>query len=206
MVAASSICGHIGPQSPGSRTDRIFLEKMRDASGASLIGAGTLRQADPEIRGSAATLAPDRVRAVVSLSGNIPLAGKKLFAHAPAPVIFTSLENISALQAKMAERAEIIALSAGPCGLSLHEAIVSLKERTSGDILIEGGGRLNYAALKEGVVDEIHLTICPKISGHAGAPSLIVGPQSLGQSFGDLQLLDVKAEESGEIFARYLVK
>ena len=42
-------------------------------------------------------------------------------------------------------------------------------------MLCEGGGELNDALFRTGLVDELHLTICPKIFGGNAAPSIADG-------------------------------
>jgi riboflavin biosynthesis pyrimidine reductase len=42
-------------------------------------------------------------------------------------------------------------------------------------LLCEGGGELNDALFRAGLVDEIHLTICPKIFGGRTAPTIADG-------------------------------
>ena len=42
-------------------------------------------------------------------------------------------------------------------------------------LLCEGGGELNDALFRAGMVDELHLTICPKIFGGRAAPTLADG-------------------------------
>ncbi|HLZ53931.1 MAG TPA: dihydrofolate reductase family protein, partial [Verrucomicrobiae bacterium] len=39
----------------------------------------------------------------------------------------------------------------------------------------EGGGELNGALFRAGLVDELHLTICPKIFGGRQAPTIADG-------------------------------
>lgn len=207
IIAASTICGRIDPISPGSQIDRKFLERMRDQTGASLIGAATLRDGDPEFRGTGGNIPAKRIRAIITQSADIFQTPKNIFISAPPPLIFAAEKKVAALQKKIGKAGEVFGLPAGPSGLSIQRAIDELKKRTSGDILIEGGGRLNYAALKAGVVDEIYLTICPRISGHQAAAAMASGPQPLGMPFVDLKLIDVKVEDNtGEIFARYRLK
>jgi riboflavin biosynthesis pyrimidine reductase len=39
-------------------------------------------------------------------------------------------------------------------------------------LLCEGGGELNGALFRAGLVDELHLTVCPKIFGGRAAPTI----------------------------------
>ncbi|MBW8863402.1 MAG: dihydrofolate reductase family protein [Verrucomicrobia bacterium] len=67
-------------------------------------------------------------------------------------------------------------------------------------LLCEGGGELNDALFRAGLVDEINLTICPKIFGGRTAPTI-----SEGQGFAKLGLtpkfkLAPVHEFKGELF------
>ena len=42
-------------------------------------------------------------------------------------------------------------------------------------LLCEGGGELNAAMFRAGLVDELHLTVCPKIFGGRAAPTIAEG-------------------------------
>src|SRR5208283_3292785 len=42
-------------------------------------------------------------------------------------------------------------------------------------LLCEGGGELNDALFRAGLVDELHLTVCPKIFGGRSAPTIAEG-------------------------------
>ena len=42
-------------------------------------------------------------------------------------------------------------------------------------LLCEGGGELNDAMFRAGLVDELHLTVCPKIFGGSSAPTIADG-------------------------------
>lgn len=73
-------------------------------------------------------------------------------------------------------------------------------------VSVQGGGILNGALLKEGVIDELSLVVYPGIDGLAGIPSVFeyVGNETdcpaKGQS---LQLLSVEQREHGAVWLRY---
>ncbi len=119
--------------------DRQRLEELRDRTGASIIGANTLREENPEMRASDGVLPPERLRAVITWSGSIPVAGKKLFQHGPRPVVFTKKEAASSLQERLKNKARIIVLPQGPGGLSLTAALDFFSAEGVESLLIEGG-------------------------------------------------------------------
>ena len=50
-------------------------------------------------------------------------------------------------------------------GIDLNALMVELSNRGIDSVLIEGGGTINYSALKSKIVDEIHIHMAPKIFG-----------------------------------------
>jgi 2,5-diamino-6-(ribosylamino)-4(3H)-pyrimidinone 5'-phosphate reductase len=206
LVGATTICGRISPAGYGSLLDRRRLEETRDKTGASIIGANTLRTENPEMRGTNGTLSQDRIRAVISRRGLIPVTDKKLFDHGPQPVVFTGEDNLSGLQERLKGKARVISLPEGPYGLSLRAALDFFTGRDVESVLIEGGAQLNYAALAEGVVDEILLTIIPYVSGEHGSTAFADGPKHLGEPFLELELLSSEAVSTGELFLHYRIK
>lgn len=204
MIAAATLCGRISPAPLGSALDRRFLEQMRDETDASLMGSATLRHADPEMRGTGGIL-PQRLRAFITCSGDIPVQGKKIFHHGPAPLVFTSEQRHDDLSARLAGKAEVVSLPAGPGGLSVAAAIAELERRGARTVLIEGGASLNYSALRQRVVDELLVTLTPKLSGDEHAASLVDGQAALGRPFLTLALLSCRPQSTGEIFIHYQV-
>jgi len=205
IVAAGTLCGRISPVGMGSAEDRALLEQLRDRTDASLMGAGTFRTEDPEMRGTGGSLPHGRIRAVITGSGKLPLAGKKIYAHPPAPLVFTGHKLVQSLTDSLGGSVEVIGIGSGEFGLSVREAIADLARRGAHSVLIEGGGRLNYAALAEGVVDEIFFTITPFLSGDRQATSLADGPAPLAAPFLKLDLLSSRQSASGELFLHYRV-
>lgn len=90
--------------------------------------------------------------------------------------------------------------------VSLPEMMRTLRRQYSVQKLIcEGGGRVFQSLLAEDLVDEIHLTLCPRVFGGVHAPTLTgIASEFLPRSVRcELEEMEVSG---GECFLRYLVK
>ncbi|WP_179953255.1 RibD family protein [Desulfobotulus mexicanus] len=202
LIAAMTLCGHIGPHTFASPEDRQHLEYWRDKSDASLMGAATLRDADPEMRGSGGILKANRIRAFISASGDIPFDGRRAFLHGPPPLIFTSEYLAEPLQKKAGSRAKVLIADTEDTGLNLKHVLEILKNKGVKTLLLEGGGGLNREALKQGVVDELLLTLCPVICGSSNAVPFVRKGRPLHET-GHWRLAAHRTGKFGEIFLHY---
>ncbi|MFH1463794.1 MAG: dihydrofolate reductase family protein [Pseudomonadota bacterium] len=101
-----------------------------------------------------------------------------------------------------------------PAGTPVHRApgeptvawALEVLERVHGvrRLLVEGGGDLIAQLLAAGLLDELHVTLCPLLLGGRGAPSLVDGP---GLALAALPRLRLVSEErvGDELFLRYRV-
>jgi len=93
----------------------------------------------------------------------------------------------------------LVVVESGPEGrVDLPELLRSLRGEGVRALLCEGGPTLHGALQAAGLVDELFLTIAPKLSG-GGSPAILEGtlPQVT-----ELELAWL-LEENGELFARY---
>lgn len=101
-------------------------------------------------------------------------------------------------------------LFAGADGRDLPRALESLGERFGATtLLLEGGGILNGAFLKAGLIDEISLLVYPGIDGMSGMPSIFEAPGTLGdRPAAGLSLRPLACEvlEGGLVWLRYAVE
>jgi riboflavin biosynthesis pyrimidine reductase len=100
-------------------------------------------------------------------------------------------------------------LFAGAAQIDLRLALDKIgRELGVKRLLLEGGGVINGALLRAGLVDEVSLILCPAIDGVAGAPCLFdsmagdgAGPAPLRK----LTLTDSEAMEGGALWLRYRI-
>ncbi len=206
LICIQTLCGKISPAGFGSAKDRSILEKAREQTDATLLGAASLRAGDPEFRTSEGLLPEKRLRAIVTRSGNIS-PSKTMFQTGPRPLIFATQAKNASLKKKFGTRAEIISVPESHSGMLLLPSVLDhLAKRGAKSCLIEGGGFLNHEALRQCVVDELLITIAPKIIGKDDEVSLVSGKEALGNPFLELELLACRPEaQTDEIFLHYRV-
>ncbi|MEW6429468.1 MAG: dihydrofolate reductase family protein [Thermodesulfobacteriota bacterium] len=204
LVAAMTLDGSIGPMPLGSAQDRRLLLRLRAESDASIIGAGTVRNDDPELALDGGELPGTRLRAVVSMSGNLD-PEKKLFRRGPKPVIITELARRDELGRRYADLAEVIGVPAINGQLPVPGMLHHLRRLGVRRLLLEGGGGLNGAFLAADAVDEVYVTVVPVIAVDPSLPRLVRSPHSPAAPLLPLQLRSCRVEEeSGELFLHYI--
>ncbi len=93
----------------------------------------------------------------------------------------------------------LVVVESGPDGrVDLSALLGSLREEGVRALLCEGGPTLHGALQAAGLVDELFLTIAPKLTG-GGAPRIVEGELP---AIAPLELAWL-LEEDGELFARY---
>ena len=98
---------------------------------------------------------------------------------------------------------------AGKDGYDVGVAFKTLKKEFGVErIIVQGGGTLNGAILKQGLINEISILYAPSIDGLAGVPSIynyIGEKDELPQEGQALQLLGVQTFEEGAVWIHYRV-
>ena len=88
----------------------------------------------------------------------------------------------------------------------VKEVIKILKTKFKcGNILLEGGGELNFSMLKNNLIDEIYMTICPYIFGGETGISSFGGEGFKKEDIKSLKLLSIKKNNFEELFLHYKV-
>ncbi|WP_216852765.1 RibD family protein [Phytoactinopolyspora halotolerans] len=102
-------------------------------------------------------------------------------------------------------RERISYLVAGETRVDLAAALRRMRDRLGVTcVMSTAGGGLNGALLRAGLIDEIHLSVCPAAIGGRGTPTVFDGPElAHGESPTRLRLLTAQVETDGTLWLRY---
>lgn len=176
--------------------DARRMRALRARADAVVIGASNLRQDDPD-------LAPARLRVVVTHAGAQVEPGAKMFdpeLGGEAIVVHTATMS-GAVRAQLRERATLVEL--GPSEIDVLQLLEWLaKERGCRTVLCEGGGVLNARFFAARAVDELYLTLVPRVLGGSNAPTIVEGDGFEPDAIPDARL--VSCDRAGdELFLVY---
>lgn len=171
-------------ESFSSRRDHDELLKLRATADAVMCGArtamtegvtmgpGALKYRRLRMRRG---LAEYNLRVIVSGSGRVDTAAH-VFRQRFSPIIVLTSRRVPAARlAKLRRVADDVGVF-GRDEVDLAAALRWLRRRWKVKRLIcEGGGELNDAMFRAGLVDEVRLTVCPVLFGGADAPTIADG-------------------------------
>jgi riboflavin-specific deaminase-like protein len=195
----ATIGGVSGPI--GSATDTKMLARLRTRFDAVMIGAGTMRAErygriirDPEKREEREQLGLPGDPLMVIVSGRLDLPwDAPLFTDGGGRVLI-----VTASEDEPPATATPVQVLRHEGGVDVGAALRHLRtEENVRALICEGGPRLHSTLQGSGLVDELFLTVAPKLTG--AGPSILEGELP-----GPAQLeLAWLLEQDGELFARY---
>jgi riboflavin-specific deaminase-like protein len=168
----------------GSDCDHRHLLELRATTDAVMAGARTVDSAGINLGPGPARyrrlrlknrLSEYNLRVIVSGSGTLnPEA--EVFRHRFSPVLILTTKRASPVKLRRLQAVADEVRVFGGHEINFCKALTWLREQWGVKrLLCEGGGGLNDALFRAGLVDELHLTICPTIFGGRKAPTIADG-------------------------------
>ncbi len=168
----------------GSKRDQENLLRLRATADAVMAGARTV-DSNPVTLGPGPAkyrrlrlrrgLAEFNLRVIVSRSGTVnPNAA--VFQRRFSPIIILTTRRASAARLKQLSALATDVKICGAREIDFRRAFRWLRRKWGVKrLLCEGGGELNDALFRAGLVNELHLTACPAIVGGRSAPTIADG-------------------------------
>ncbi len=198
------------PTDFSSPRDKIRLLEIRSKGDALLVGKNTIEKDNmmmglPVVSLRAARLARKQtaypLRVLVSNSGRIS-PSLKVFKHSISPIAIYSTRNMPVRFQRELKKKANIHFSEGDT-VDLKQMLNHLRVIYGVKHLVcEGGARLFRMLIGENLVDEIYITLCARIFGGAGAPTMTGLPDEFLPISKPWKLVDMKTIDD-ECFLRY---
>ena len=185
--------------------DRRLFHHLRTQADAVLVGAGTIRaerygrmtkSAELREKRVAEGLAPDPLAVIVS--GRLDLPADLPILNDPEQRVLIATGSDASLPETAAQ------VEYARTGDDLPRLMAHLREDHGiRSVLCEGGPTLNSYLLAAGLLDELFLTLSPKLTGGAAALTIVAGRDLVEPV--ELELVSV-AEGDGDLFTRWRVQ
>jgi riboflavin biosynthesis pyrimidine reductase len=189
----------------GGPADRGVFQVLRSLADVILVGAGTARaeaygpaKLDDQLRAQRAARGQSAVPpvAVVTGSGNLDWSAP-FFTEAEArPIVVTTRGSDPGARRRAEAVADVVI--AGEDGVDPGQALHQLWQAGHRSVLLEGGPGLNADVVHAGLLDELCLTLSPRLAAGAGT-RVLAGPELMPP----LELRTVHLlEQDGFLFVR----
>jgi riboflavin-specific deaminase-like protein len=215
---ATSIDGKINP-APGLRHGKFMMSRAREdfrrmvslraTADAILIGASNLRADNPDLAIPAeerdrrrAAGVPEPLRVVLTSTGAGITPDMRMFdpARGGRSVIMHAAAMPALERQRLGAVAELAEL--GGERVAVEDALAWLTARGIQTLLCEGGGNLCAQLFAARAVDELYVTLVPRILGGTRAPTLADGPGFAPDQIPDPQLASME-RLGDELYLRY---
>ena len=203
---ATSVGGLSGPL--GGRADERLFMVLRSLADVVVVGAGTMRsegygppRLDEELQDARRRRQQRPVPPIAVVTRSCALDWQApFFTEATVrPIVLTARAAPAPRRERAADVAEVVI--AGDENVDPRRALVELARRGARSILVEGGPSLNAQLVSQGILDELCLTLSPRLA--AGDARRILHGRALEPPVS----ADVVAvyEEDGFLFFRYRI-
>jgi 2,5-diamino-6-(ribosylamino)-4(3H)-pyrimidinone 5'-phosphate reductase len=213
MTVDGKIATSSGDSKISSREDLIRVHKLRASVDAIVVGISTILADNPRLT---VRLAKGRnpARVIVDSKGRIPLDSQIIRTASKVRTIVAVTDKASDEKiTKLRDNgAEVLVVSEGkkgqsaavPHGVNLKLLFHKLEKMGLKKILVEGGGELNWSLLHLWLVDELTITIAPRIAGGRLATTLVEGDgfDEIAQSI-RLRLKKIEKKKGDELVLHY---
>ena len=169
-----------GPEDPKR------MRALRSRADAVLIGAANLRADNPD-------LMPSRIRVVVTRAGEQVEPTARLFDPSLGGEAIVAHATTMPERKRAALRPHATLVELGASEVNVLELLDWLaRERSCRVVVCEGGGVLNASLFAARAIDELHLTLVPRIFGGANAPTVVGGDGFEPDAIPDARLIHVE--------------
>jgi 2,5-diamino-6-(ribosylamino)-4(3H)-pyrimidinone 5'-phosphate reductase len=205
MTIDGKIATNRGDSTISSKQDLRRLHRLRSSVDAIIIGISTVIVDNPRLTVRLVKrCGTTPVRIIVDSTGRIPLDSKILKSASKINTIVAVTSKASDKRIDKIKSAGALVIVVGTRTVDLKELFYILKKMGFNKILVEGGGELNWSVLQLGIVNELMVTVAPRIVGGRTATTLVEGDGYTKISEGiKMELIKISRQNNGEVILYY---
>ena len=178
LSAAMSLDGKIaskkGYSELSSKQDKVRIHKLRSNVDAILVGSNTVRRDNPSLT-VRYVKGKNPIRIVLDSNGTISSNSKIVRTSKKIHTILAVSKKATKKNIVKLKNHSIEVIVTGENRVNIKNLLKKLSKKKIKTILVEGGGNVNWEFIKEGLVDEIIITVSPYLIGGINAISLVEG-------------------------------
>ena len=194
-----------------SPRDKERVDRMRAEADAVMVGGNTLLTENPKLTVKSAELRAEReARGLTPNPVKVGIASiadlkpdSDFLAAGPAHIVIFTTQRTSKEQLELLRARGVDVFVHNTGRVDLPQALSTLKELGINQLMVEGGGTLNFELLRLSLVDELMAYIAPLAFGGESAPTLAAGPGLVRSAAIPLKLVDAEIWEDGGVLLKY---
>lgn len=178
LSAAMTLDGKIatkkGDSRLSSKQDKVRIHKLRSKVDAILVGSNTVKRDDPMLT-VRYTKGKNPLRVILDSKAEINLKSQIIKTCKKIPTILAVSKKASKQNISNLKKHSLEIVVVGENKINIKNLLKALSKKKIKTLLVEGGGTVNWEFIKQGLVDEMIVTITPYLVGGQKAISLVEG-------------------------------
>ncbi len=174
MTLDGKIATKTGDSKLSSKQDKVRIHKLRSKVDAILVGSNTVKRDDPFLT-VRHTKGKNPLRIILDSKANIDKKSQIIKTCKKIPTIIAVSKKASKNNIDKLKKYPLEIIITGNKLVNIKNLLRILSKKKIKTLLVEGGGTVNWEFVKQGLVDEIIITITPYIIGGKNAITLVDG-------------------------------
>jgi len=178
LSAAMTLDGKIATKTGDSKLssiqDKVRIHKLRSKVDAILVGSNTIKRDDPLLT-VRHTKGKNPLRIILDSKANIDQKSQIIKTCKKIPTLIAVSKKASKKNIDKLKKYPLEIIITGNKLVNIKNLLRILSKKKIKTLLVEGGGTVNWEFVKQGLVDEIIITITPYLIGGKNAITLVEG-------------------------------
>ena len=174
MTLDGKIATKTGDSKLSSKQDKVRIHKLRSKVDAILVGSNTVKRDDPFLT-VRHTKGKNPLRIILDSKANIDKKSQIIKTCKKIPTIIAVSKKASKKNIDKLKKYPLEIIITGNKLVNIKNLLRILSKKKIKTLLVEGGGTVNWEFVKQGLVDEIIITITPYLIGGKNAITLVDG-------------------------------